>query len=370
MLTRVLTAFVLLVLGCGARSGLEVPPEPPPEVPDSGLVTFPCRWSSLAVEFELARSDVPLFDVVGFVHPERDELVASASNGSERIGAMLNLALPVRRTREITLRESATGIAAGGRSYVTGDALCRVEWHDSNFETVASRVLEPSPATCLPSPSSVPGALDVFRVEPDALARVFRVRADERSREPLVLLHGSLTALQEGRIIESTGGLYLVGRNVVGPPQLVVQHEPPGGPLGMSMLLGEEVPDLFGLAPDLLLGGAIALHAGARGGSIERLSVAPLRVTTIQDLAGLPANVSTANLAWSETEVLFLLEDGTLAFMPFSGNEIRREPGVVRSDALEAAIALRAGGTLGGIVEVHPDGAEFVLSYWPLACSR
>jgi hypothetical protein len=354
-------AWLVLLAACGARSGLSIDREsPPPDAaaPDAGYLPFVCRWSSLGVDVELARSNEAITDVQGFVHPDRNVLIAHGLTGASRRGAIVDLTSPPRVVRDLVVEETAGIAGAGDRFLVVRRGTA--EWRDLDYELVGSTDLAGNARTAI---STVDGTLDFLRSSGGA-TDVLRLDAATVGGAPVPLFPTLMPPTSFGYVVEASLGRFLV----LGDGELVVFHESSG--TGFARV--DDIPRTrFAVAPDLLFGGVILLRnePGAPRG-LDRVSIDPLRVEELQSLDLLFTTVLSKTLAWSDSDVLFVLQDGSLGYMPFTGTDVRVEPDVVPASAVEAEVVLRHGDVLGGVVYSREEGVESALYFRPLACNR
>jgi hypothetical protein len=347
--------WAVLFVACGAKSGLDVDvarrADAGPGRPfDSGLIVFPCRWAPLGIDVEMLRSVSPITDIAGYIHPDRAEIVARAAAR----GVFADIGPRPAVLRTVALAPELRGVAARGGTYVFAND-CAVEWRDADFRPLGFTRIAAD--RCAASASTVPGALDIVR-SGESQTDVWRASADAVGEDAVRVFGPVPVRSRTGLAVEAPLGMVVVLEQ---DGELWVHHRGDGaieslGPIGAA--------EPFGLAPDAVVGGAMLV----RQGRIDRIESQPLRIERVRDLGGL--RIASRTIAWSSSEVVFVLDDGSLAFMPFFGSDLRIEPGAVPAPFGEAEVVLRNGGTEGGILYTVEEGGEFVLFYRPLVCNR
>lgn len=349
----------ILLVACGAKSGLEIEVERRADAGaplpfDSGLIPFPCRWAPLGIDIEVARSPTPFRDIAGSLHPERSVLVARGVTGMFFRGSVADVGPRPAILHQFALSPDLIGVAADRDEFLLLHG-CTSEWRNADFALVGHVALEPG--RCSASTSSVPGTLDFVR-STETGTEVRRQSATATGRDAVRIVGDLGVRSRSGLAVDAPLGMFVV---LDREGELWVHHQRDGRVESIGPVGGAEP---FGLAPDAIGGGAILVRA--RG--IDRITTGPLRLDRMRDLDGL--RIASRTIAWSTSEVVFVLDDGSLAFMPYFGSDLRIEPGAVPPEFTEAEVVLRNGGAEGGILYTLGDGGEFLLFYRPLVCNR
>jgi hypothetical protein len=338
----------VLTQGCGSKSGLALDDRSGwSAAPDASVDADPCRWEVGGDDLELVRPPLRFDHVIGLIHPQRDELVATVEMDGDRYGAIAKLEGSARPPLRLILDDSVLGYAADSEHYLTASDTCWGEWRDERFEVVEI-FLYPGPYSgCTPSPSTIAGALDVMvNGEPP---RFLRLRAATPNGPPETLFEGWDRLVVTAQVVDVPPNRYLVTHELEGRwRHLNVHREDPAGTIESMGPLEQRETGPFVAIPNPATGGLFILRVDSEGsGEIGRVAPSPLAFEHLHDLDELPAPLASSSLAWSGSEVLFMLTDGSLAHMPFGGATVSVEPDILPPGFRDAEVVLRHGSTFG-----------------------
>ncbi len=374
---RSLLVFALALLGCGARTELDLPgPPPPPPPPDAGDITatLPCRWSvGVPVDLATARSGFSRLQG-GSVGARASLLTRAVVGANVRAvdsfqGAVVSTA-GVGRILEPFEGAGATRWLAGEAGFLSWHAeRCYLTSYDA--DAANGRIVE-TPGTgradcgfsqtrvdslelTLPTAS---GARDVLALtgfeDPDTIAAepLFTTATDDLVRAEVVHQAGlapMALAVREDEVFVERAESGRVER--VGP-----------FPYRTSV----------SAAPDRLRGGLLLLRDAPEGWRLDRVAnERPLRLDLLLDLNELEPARPVGRLASNETEALVPLSDGSMLYVILSSPRVRlvrmEDTSVV--NAME--IVIRPDDSAGGLL--YTVGTEAVLTtlrFRPLTCNR
>lgn len=351
-----------LCVACGGRTA-PIDPEPAADAPDGGFDTFPCRWSYLE-SVEVAAADAPFTDLQGAVLPESDValLLGRAGGAATLSGRVLSLPLPASTISEVALpaRGAWLALSAGWARVAPG---CRVFRHALDGAAVADGEIADA-RQCMPAQARGTSAQVVALGADDQLVVIDAPLegGGAPSRTPIPGEGPVDWALAAPAVV---GGGFVVAL-LRGARLSVVRAGGASG--GVERVERGEVPDgRVGAAADALRGGIVLLYRDGSGHRLERVDE-DLRVSPVATLDGLPS-APQGQVVTNETEALFPLADGSIAFAPLNGSGARVLPPVDEGVG-EVRVVLRAGGSAGGALYARgaPDGGE--LRFVPMVCNR
>lgn len=337
-----------LALACGARSGLEV--EAIERDAGGTLDTLPCRWG-VGEALELGRAFTGFSELSGAVDRDVDVAFVSARGDSTSFGALVAL----EQIPRLVFRSDVPGrvFSGPGGFLLQEGSACRLSHYDGTLSFVERHFWEGD--ECSLSQSRA-GQIESF--ERGGMERVVAIdwpsdappRSEEIHRFERTFSDGIYVRADEDYFAGVDDGRLVLGR--VRPPS------------ELPARAGERVSG----APDRLRGGAVFLYRRETGWELVHVS-SELREERLADLSTLAAE-PIGRVVSNETEVLFPLADGSIAYVPVNRALIRYiaafAPGPV--EAME--IALRPGASAGVVVYAWRDGRRSILEYRTMVCNR
>jgi hypothetical protein len=341
---RALALFFATSIACGAKSGLEMPPARDAGMIDAGrtLDTLPCRWSAgpeLVLEREL--DDI---DLDGAVDADFDVAMIGVRQGAFLTASSVTLSQSPSRLESYTVSEGGRVFSApNGFVRQTGDECALIVTNRSFVELDRIRFGD---GRCALTQSRI----DSVESYPLAGGDVTRVALD-MFRPAAEIVRRADTIADEAVFIRADDGDYFA--TVRGGAITLARDE--------TIVWSGEGARVTG-AVDRLRGGAIFLYRAPSGWQLTW--VHDDRAEPIADLSALPAE-PIGRLASNETEVLFPLADGSIAYVPLSRTLIRYVDPV--ADGVESMeLMLRPGSSAGAVAYYR----ERVLAYRALVCNR
>lgn len=361
-------ALLVVLAGCGAKTGADVDP-PAERAFDAGFDTFPCRWS-LAQATIVARSPFPFDAVGGAIHPVRDEALILWRAEDFAGGARLILGdpPPVVETfdREVLPHPSPSAIhgvrlADPSITWVTldPDAPCRLlamgeapPWREAlEVPSAAGCRLERHDPARVDLTVAGASSVGLWSASDLDVPTVRSVPVDETSGARSVRLEGF------GWIAIETPRARVIAHRVT---DAGTERADVGAVLGP-----------VDVAADRVRHGAVVLRQPEPSmWSIERIPFeGPVRALPV----GLPMSIEHRpfrQMTTNETEALVPLRDGRVAVFPLDGSAVRFIGPVPETPVDGMRVVLRPGTSGGGLLYTHVAAGEHNLVFRPLTCNR
>ncbi|UJR86985.1 hypothetical protein [Sandaracinus amylolyticus] len=364
-----LALALIVVLGCGARSGLDVPGDAGADAADAApFRSFPCRW------FPGETIELPARELAGTrpaaVSTELDRVAIIGHDPDDasvdRAFLLLPRATPaLQREIEVPARHRGGLVPrhGGWLEAVRGDAMsCELRLLTPSFDVERTLAIVPATFDCgiesidlehvvvrtWPVSEGVSSVVSILRIDDGTMREV--------SRGDIV----SATLDREGHAVA------VVGREGELEVRVVTRE---GAEL--RAVLPARNTAWARIVPDRLLGGAILLYerhhelwalerVRVRDGAIER-----------EPIAQIDGALSAAyDLATNETEALFSLRDGSFVAVPLHSGQVRVfDPPLVPGS--EHRVVIAPGESAGGQLWIgeRADGSTGLL-YRSLTCNR